>query len=157
MGKLKILLEEAQKGKDIQESQYGRFPFEIASGCGPEEVKDIITGLDELFLRKERIEDWDGDSQDDIWYAQRDFSGLLQRLTNKYPNEISQGLKSHYPETRFWVACAFEKAPSVEAISSLAEYLLNEMPEHHRKVGVAAFKACKKQKNFFKRLFGKNA
>ena len=38
MSYLQKLLAKACEGKDLQEKVYGRFPFEIAPECGPEEV-----------------------------------------------------------------------------------------------------------------------
>ncbi|MGD8938062.1 MAG: hypothetical protein PVJ72_01710 [Gammaproteobacteria bacterium] len=153
MGKLNNLLKNAYEGKDIQERVYGRFPFEIAEQCGADEVREIILKLDELYLEKEQIEEWDGDSQDDIWSSQKDFSALLERLTEKFAKEIAAGLKSQYPETRFWVAGAFANAPSPEVVTELAEYLLNEMPEHHRSLGQKALRACKSKQSIFIKLF----
>lgn len=157
MGNLQQLLDEAYKGKDIQERMYGRFPFEIAQNCGPDEVRDVIAKLDELALQKERTEEWDGDSLDDVWRAQKDFSGLLERLTSQYPKEIAVGLKSDYPETRYWVAGAFSNAPSPEVVAELAAYLLQDMPEHHRSLAQKALRACKSKQGLFSRLFDKNA
>lgn len=157
MSKLRKLIEEAYEGKDVQERLYGRFPFEIATHCGADEVKDIIRCLDELQIEKETIEDWDGDSQDDIWRMQRDYSKLLELLTEKYPKEIAAGLRSNCIETRFWVAGAFANSPSKEVVPELAEYLLSEMPNHHRSMGQKALGACKSKKNPFSRWFNRNA
>ena len=88
---------------------------------------------------------------------QRDYSALLERLTVKYPKQIAAGLKSKYPETRFWVAGSFANSPSPEVVSEIAEYLLNEMPDHHRSIAQKALKACKSKQSILKRLFGKNA
>ena len=153
MGRLKDLISAAQSGKDIQQRLYGKFPLEIAEICGPEEVKDILLRLQELSEEKENIEEWDGDSQDDIWRAQKNFSELLQLLVGKYPKEVALGLKSHSQEARFWVANAFEKSPSPHVVADLAEYLLGEMPEWHRKTGAAALKACKAKRGIFGRWF----
>lgn len=156
MGKLTELINEAQKHKNIQQKLYGRFPFEISEQCGSEEVKDILQKLQDLAVEKENIEEWDGDSQDDIWYAQKSFSELLQLLIAKHPKEIALGLKLQNQEARYWVAAAFEKSPSPLVVGELAEYLLNEMPEWHRKSGESALKACKAKKSFFGRWL-KNA
>lgn len=153
MGNLKNLLEKAYEGKDIQEREYGRFPFEIARDCGQDEVTDIIAKLDELYLEKEKIEDWDGDSMDDVWRSQRDFSALLERLTSKYAKLIAKGLSSEYPETRFWVAGVFANSPSPEVIAELENYLLDEMPDHHRSLAQEAVKECKRKQSFFCRIF----
>lgn len=157
MSKLQDLLNKAYEGKDIQEKVYGAFPFEIASECGPDEVTDIINSLDTFQVEKEKIEDWDGDSQDDIWRLQRDYSKLLERLTAKYPKEVSSGLKSKCLETRFWIAYALSESPTSAAVPALREYLQNEMPEHHRATAEKALKTCKSKAGVISRIFGKNA
>lgn len=157
MSKLKVLLDKAYEGKDIQEKVYGRFPFEISSECGREEVAEIILSLDTFQTEKEKVEDWDGDSQDDFWRLQRDYSKLLERLTVKYPAEVSSGLKSECMETRFWVAYALSMSPTSAATPAIREYLETEMPKHYRATAEKALKACKSKASLFNRIFGKNA
>jgi hypothetical protein len=153
MGKLTELIIEAKKDKCLQQRNYGRFPFEISEQCGLEEVKDILQKLQELAEERKNIEEWDGDSQDDIGRAQMNFSELLQLLITRYPKEIALGLKIQNQEARYWVAAAFEKSPSSLVIVELAEYLLNEMSDAHRKSGESALKACKAKKSIFSRRF----
>lgn len=157
MSKLRELLDKAYEGKDIQEKVYGRFPFEISSECGAEEVLEIILSLDGFQSEKEKIEDWDGDSQDDYWRLQKDYSKLLARLTSKFPLEVVSGLKSQCLETRFWVAYALSEAPTAKAIPAINEYLESEMPKHHRSTAEKALKACKSKVSLFARMLRKNA
>ncbi len=157
MSKLQALLEKAYEGKDIQEKVYGRFPFEIFSECGAEEVLDIILSLDKFQIEKEKVEDWDGDTQDDYWRLQRDYSKLLARLTTQFPVEVSSGLKSECLETRFWVAYALAESPTPKAVTAINEYLETEMPKHHRSTAEKALEACKSKISFISRIFGKNA
>ncbi len=157
MSKLRELLERAYEGKDIQEKVYGRFPFEISSECGAEEVIEIIQSLDRFQKEKEKVEDWDGDSQDDYWRLQKDYSKLLSTLTTEYPQEVVSGLKSECAETRFWVACALSESPTPKAVSAIKEYLASEMPKHHRSTAEKALKTCNARVGILSRIFGKNA
>ena len=155
MSKLRELLDKVYEGKGIQEKEYGRFPFEIASECGAEEVFEIILSLESFQCKKERVEDWDGDSQDGYWRLQKDYSKLLACLTSKFPQEVVSGLRSQCLETRFWVAHALSEAPTAEAVTALTEYLESEMPEHHRSTAEKALKACKSKLSLGSRIFGK--
>ncbi len=157
MSKLQSLLKKAYEGKDIQEKVYGRFPFEISSECGAEEVFEIILSLNRFQIEKENVEDWDGDSQDDCWRLQKDYSKLLAQLTTAFPEEVASGLKSECLETRFWVAYALSEAPTPKAVALINEYLETKMPKHHRSTAEKALKACKSKVGFLRRLFGKKA
>lgn len=157
MSKLRALLEKAYEGKNVQEKVYGRFPFEISAECGSEEVFEIIRSLDRFQIEKEKVEDWDGDSQDGYWRLQRDYSTLLGRLAIQFPKEVSSGLKSECLETRFWVAHALSESPTPKAVTALNEYIQTEMPKHHRSTAEKALKACKSKVGIFCRIFGKNA
>jgi len=141
MSKRQKLIDEANKGKNIQEIVYGNFPVEIYKNCGPEEVQDILGRLDQLSIEKEKIEDWDGDSQDDIWRVQSGFSELLEKLTREYAELIVMGLKSNRPDTRYYIFHALWKSPNPKAVTFLAEYLLTEMPDLYREVGQKALMA----------------
>ena len=157
MSKLQALLKKAYEGKDIQEKVYGRFPFEISSECGSEEVLEIILSLDRFQIEKGKVKEWDGDSQDDYWRLQKDYSKLLALLTSKFPKEVISGLKSDCMETRFWVAYAMSQSPTHKAVPAIKEYLESEMPKHHRSTAEKALMACKAKVSFLGRIFGKNA
>lgn len=146
MSKLQQLIDRANEGKNIQEIVYGNFPVEIFKYCGEEEVRDILIRLDQLSIEKEKIEDWDGDSQDDIWRVQSGFSELLEKLTGKYAGIISEGLNSSRADTCFYVSHAFWKSPPPKAIQPLAEYLLRDLSDLYRDVGQKALAACKRKR-----------
>lgn len=155
MSKLRELLDKAYEGQDVQEKVYGRFPFEISSECGAEEVLEIILSLDSFQSKKEEVKDWDGDSKDDYWRLQKNYSKLLASLTSKFPQEVVSGLNSYCIETRFWVAYALSEAPTAKAVPAIKEYLELEMPKHHRSTAEKALKACKSKVNLYSRMFGK--
>lgn len=157
MSNLQILLEKANKDKGTKKKMHGGFPFEIASECGPDEIAEIIQKLDTFQAGKEKIESWDGDSRDDYWKLQKDYSKLLEHLTHKYPLEVATGLQSDYKETAFWVSHVFCKSPTPKVISKIKTYLENSMPVHYRSTAVEALEACKSKQSLFDRLFQKNA
>jgi len=157
MSRLQELIDESNKDNSLMEKVYGSFPVGIAKDCGIEEVIEIIKRLDELSEEKEKIESWDGDSMDDIWRVQNGFSELLEKILPKYASEVIAGLKSNKSETQFYISYALLKSPTTEAISPLAEYLLNDIPQHQREIGESALKACKNKRGILTRLFGKNA
>lgn len=142
---LQSFLNRAQKGKDQQGRSYGKFPTEIATQCKEAEVLEILQRLDTLGKEKGNLPDWDGDSQDAIWRAQKGFSETLEKLTDKYTEQIALGLKSEVPDTTFWIAHAFWKSPSANAVQALTEYLHQEIGELHRKVASDALEACRKR------------
>lgn len=145
MSKLQQLIDRANEGKNLQEIVYGGFPVEIHRYCGEEEVREILVRLDQLSIEREKIEDWDGDSQDDISRVQSGFSELLEKLIDNYAGIIIDGLKSDRPDTCFYVAHAFLKAPNSKAIQPLAEYLLRDLSDFYRDIGREALEACKKR------------
>ncbi|MDQ8183848.1 hypothetical protein [Pelagicoccus sp. SDUM812005] len=143
---LQSLLNRAQKGKNLQERAYGKFPVEIADQCKEEEISEILQRLDELGIEKENLPNWDGDSQDDIWRVQKGFSETLERLTDKYTSLIVRGLRSGVPDTTFWIAHTFWKSPNKNAVEALTEYLKKDITELHRKIASDALEACRKLK-----------
>lgn len=80
MRKLATLIAEAQAGISIQE----RIPEEkweaIASQCGAAEAAEIRERIVFLKAELEKIEDWDGETRDDINTAIYRFSQLLRRI-----------------------------------------------------------------------------
>uniref|UniRef100_UPI0025E4D29A hypothetical protein n=1 Tax=Sulfurovum sp. TaxID=1969726 RepID=UPI0025E4D29A len=145
MSRLQQLIDNASKEKSLMEKAYGDFPVEIASECGKSEVKEIIERLDALSSEKTEVEEWDGDTQDDIWRAQSGFSELLENILPNYASDICKGLESKYTDTRFYICYALSNSPSAEAVDPLSEYMKSEMSEEHRDIVLSALKACKKK------------
>lgn len=82
MSKLAALIAEAQAGLSIQE----RVPEEkwaaIASQCGAAEAAEIRERIAFLKAELETIEDWDGDTRDDINTAIYRFSQILRHIAS---------------------------------------------------------------------------
>lgn len=79
MSKLTALIAEAQSGLSIQESIPEEKWAAIAAQCGTVEVAEIMERIALLKAELETIEDWDGDTRDDINAAIYRFSQLLRR------------------------------------------------------------------------------
>lgn len=80
MSKLAALIAEASSGLSPQE----RIPDDkwaaIANRCGVDEIAEIKARIEALKTELESVEEWDGDTQDEIHMAIARFSMLL-RLT----------------------------------------------------------------------------
>ncbi|BFM13556.1 hypothetical protein R50072_37090 [Simiduia litorea] len=157
MSKLQKLIDEACEGKSLLDKVYGKFPVHIAPSCGEEEVREVLLRLDQLSADKEKVEDWDGDGQDDIWRVQNGFSELLEAILPNHVGEVCKGLTSNRKDTAFYVVHALWKSPTKHAIKSVEEYLKRDIPKLHRKVGIDALKACKGKRSLVEKLLGKNA
>ena len=144
MSRLVALLKEARASQGVQKGLYGPFPVHIAESCGPPEISEIIDRLDTLSAEFHAIEEWDGETRDDIWRAQKGFSELLEQLTAHYPTEIAHGLKSNSATTRFWVAHAFSRAPTSNARPELEQALRTEDSELTRSVLISAIASSMK-------------
>ncbi|WP_236170218.1 hypothetical protein [Pseudomonas parasichuanensis] len=79
MSKLIALIAEAQAGLSIQEKIPEERWAAIAAQCGAVEVAEIMERIALLKAELETIEDWDGDTRDDINAAIYRFSQLLRR------------------------------------------------------------------------------
>lgn len=58
---------------------------QIAVQCGPEEIGEIHARIASLKAELLTVEDWDGDTQDDINMAIAFFNGLLQLCDGDHP------------------------------------------------------------------------
>ncbi|WP_369990810.1 hypothetical protein [Pseudomonas xanthosomatis] len=79
MSKLTALIAETQAGLSIQERISEEKWAAIAAQCGAVEVAEITERIARLKAELETIEDWDGDTRDDIHAAIYRFSQLLRR------------------------------------------------------------------------------
>lgn len=80
MSRLAALIAEAQAGLSVQERISEEKWAAIASQCGAAERAEIKNRIASLEAELETIEDWDGDTADEINMAIYRFSQLL-RLT----------------------------------------------------------------------------
>lgn len=77
MSKLSALIDDAKVGLSIQESIPEARWNAIAAHCGAPEVAEIKARIASLKAELATIEEWDGDTQDDIHLAISRFSRLL--------------------------------------------------------------------------------
>ncbi len=80
----------------------------MAPRCGVAEIREVIAALDRLAWEKAQVEDWDGDTQDDIARGQLFHAHILAHVRDKYLPEVRRGLDSEEEETRRWVALALD-------------------------------------------------
>ena len=78
MSKLSTLIDDARAGLSVQQSIPGVRWDAIASHCGPPEIEEIKARIIALKEELATVEEWDGDTQDDIHFAISRFSRLLE-------------------------------------------------------------------------------
>ncbi|VXD08633.1 conserved hypothetical protein [Enterobacterales bacterium 8AC] len=77
MNKLPHLITKARKGLSPWESLPDSAIVKIARKCGRDEVAYAHIRIKELRAERIMVEDWDGDTQDDIWRAITFFEKIL--------------------------------------------------------------------------------
>ncbi|WP_039784813.1 hypothetical protein [Herbaspirillum huttiense] len=77
MSKLSALIDEARIGLSIQQAIPPAQWDAIAKRCGDREVEEIKERIDALRAELANVEEWDGDTQDEINIAISRFSRLL--------------------------------------------------------------------------------
>ncbi|MCP1623661.1 hypothetical protein [Pseudomonas nitroreducens] len=82
MSKLAELIAEAQAGLSIQERISEEKWAAIAAQCGATEAAEIRERIALLKAELETIEDWDGDTRDDINVAIYRFTKLLECIAD---------------------------------------------------------------------------
>lgn len=82
MSKLTALIVEARTGLSVQESIPDASWKAVAKQCQKEEIADIRGRIEALKSELASIEEWDGDTQDDINVAISEFSYLLKLATD---------------------------------------------------------------------------
>ncbi len=81
MSKLTALIEQAREGLSIQQN-ISPIGWELISRqCGAEEIAEIKTRIASLKAAREAVEDWDGDTRDDLYFAIAHFTRLLELAT----------------------------------------------------------------------------
>ena len=78
MSNLQKLITSARCGLSVQEKISDEKWQEIATLCGPAEIAEIEIRINDLRAELETIEDWDGDTQDDVNSAIYKFKLLLE-------------------------------------------------------------------------------
>ena len=78
MSNLQKLIENAKSGLSVQEKISGEDWQAIAKQCGASEIEEIEQRIARLRAELETVEEWDGDTQDDIHLAISRFTQLLR-------------------------------------------------------------------------------
>ncbi len=78
MSNLQKLIENAKSGLSVQEKISADGWQAIAKQCGASEIHEIEQRIARLRAELETIEEWDGDTQDDIHLAISSFTQLLK-------------------------------------------------------------------------------
>lgn len=78
MSNLQKLIENAKSGLSVQEKISAEDWQAIAKQCGASEIHEIEQRIARLRAELETIEEWDGDTQDDIHLAISSFTQLLK-------------------------------------------------------------------------------
>lgn len=78
MSNLQKLIENAKSGLSVQEKISDEDWQAIAKQCGAPEIAEIEQRIARLRAELETVEEWDGDTQDDIHLAISRFTQLLR-------------------------------------------------------------------------------
>lgn len=78
MSNLQKLIENAKLGLSVQEKISNEDWQAIAKQCGASEIAEIEQRIARLRAELETVEEWDGDTQDDIHLAISRFTQLLR-------------------------------------------------------------------------------
>lgn len=78
MSKLSALIAQASAGLSVQQSIPAEKWAAIAQQCGDEEVAEIRDRIDALKVELLTVEEWDGDTQDEIHLAIAHFTRMLE-------------------------------------------------------------------------------
>lgn len=81
MSKLQELIDKARSGLSVQENISDAGWQAIATQCGPAEIAEIQERIIKLRAELETVEEWDGDSQDDLYFAISTLTRLLETAT----------------------------------------------------------------------------
>ncbi|WP_404939625.1 hypothetical protein P7C00_14440 [Pseudomonas sp. JDS08PS003] len=78
MSQLTALIAQAKAGLSVQQNIPQERWEAIATQCGAEEIAEIKTRIASLKAAREAVEDWDGDTRDDLYFAIVNFTRLLE-------------------------------------------------------------------------------
>lgn len=82
MSKLSAMIAQASVGLSVQQRISDEKWTAIARQCGDEEVAEICGRIDALRAELSTVEDWDGDTQDEIHLAIAQFTRMLELASN---------------------------------------------------------------------------
>ncbi|MDD1002738.1 hypothetical protein [Pseudomonas sp. TNT2022 ID642] len=82
MSKLSAMIAQASVGLSVQQRISDEKWTAIAQQCGDEEVAEIRGRIDALRAELSTVEDWDGDTQDEIHLAIAQFTWMLELASN---------------------------------------------------------------------------
>lgn len=78
MSKLSAMIAQASVGLSVQQRISDEKWTAIAQQCGDEEVAEIRSRIDALRAELATVEEWDGDTQDEIHRAIAQFARVLE-------------------------------------------------------------------------------
>lgn len=78
MSKLTALIAEAKAGLSVQQNIPQAAWEAIALQCDEAEIVEIKTRIASLTAAREAVEEWDGDTLDDYYFAIANFTRLLE-------------------------------------------------------------------------------
>ena len=78
MSKLSAMIAQASAGLSVQQRISDEKWAAITQQCGDEEVAEIRSRIDALRTELSTVEDWDGDTQDEIHLAIAQFARMLE-------------------------------------------------------------------------------
>ncbi|MCK9798362.1 hypothetical protein M1B34_11655 [Pseudomonas sp. MAFF 302030] len=78
MSKLTALIHQAKAGLSVQQNIPEARWEAIAQQCAEEEIAEIKARIASLKVAREAVEDWDGDTRDDLYFAIANFTRLLE-------------------------------------------------------------------------------
>lgn len=81
MSKLQELIKRARSGLSIQENISDEGWQAIATQCGAAELAEIQERIVKLRAEREAVEEWDGDTQDDLYFAITTLTRLMESVT----------------------------------------------------------------------------
>jgi len=99
-------LREARRGLDPWQPTPAEVAARIGRQCSRAEIEAALARIDALAAERDRLPEWDGDTSDDIWQAQRTFQHILANIPPVHAAHVTAGLRSPRTETRMIVALA---------------------------------------------------
>ena len=97
-----MLIDDARAGLSIQQGIPGVRWDAIASHCGPSEIEEIKARIIALKEELATVEEWDGDTQDDIHFAIARFSRLLELTDLGISQEVKGDALADLPAQKPW-------------------------------------------------------
>ena len=102
---------------------------ELARRCEAAQVPEILARLTQLADERDRLPAWDGDSADDIWQAEMQFTRVLSLLAHRFLQAVLSGLDSPAPRVRCWAVRALKGQPDALVRQRLQRLFQQETDE----------------------------